>query len=148
MFLPELPDCSFSSVVVTKAIGFGSVNSIEEAISLAERLGITVCEQDIGLEGVLISVGSIKKIIVNKNLPYAMRVRTILHEVGHYVLHGFIPTSFAGYEHFQYQAEREANAFAWLLMSDSLRKLLIEELNDEGPWALWGNVDGIGGSDC
>ncbi|MDI9608030.1 MAG: ImmA/IrrE family metallo-endopeptidase [Atribacterota bacterium] len=66
--------------------------------------------------------------IIGHNLPEVLRVKSILHELGHYILHCdncFRPL-FADYHTMLGREEREADYFAWCLMSERLKEEYLE----------------------
>lgn len=128
----------FDELVKQKTGGFGVVNSEEEVYSLLDSMGIFVYPfRGKRLRGWIIQDdGGPVMIAVNQNLSYIDRIMVLLHELGHYVLHGanILSWVFVDRGITVNRFEREADIFAWCLMSENLRKLYIEEKGGL-PWA-------------
>jgi len=116
---------SLSPLVEAKANQFSKVRNENEAILLAGEFGITVYYLNFySLKGLLLQTSDKALVGINKELPEALRVKSILHEIGHYVLHDdnrFKPV-FADWHTMFNREEREADYFAWCLMSERLRE--------------------------
>ena len=118
-----------SSLVEAKANKFGKVRNENEAMLLAGEFGITIYYLNFcSLKGLLLQVNDRIIVGINKELPEALRVKSILHEIGHCVLHDdnrFKPV-FADWHTMFNREEREADYFAWCLMSERLKEEYLE----------------------
>lgn len=126
--------------VERKAREFSPVHTLDEAVILAESLGITV---DFGVfapdfQGVLVQgkESDTPRMCVNRTLRECEQAQVILHEIGHYLLHDDNCLSFSrlGAEHDHRREEREADYFAYLLMSERLWEDYCTP-PDDGGWA-------------
>jgi Zn-dependent peptidase ImmA (M78 family) len=123
--------------IAKKAKDFPTIHSLDEALALAESLGVKVDFFDLGeeLQGVFVELHSGPRIAVNERLRDCEKVQVLLHELAHVLFH--YDHCFLNYRlgaEFDYRREeREADCFAWLLMGEGLRE---DYLNPpEGTWA-------------
>lgn len=125
--------------VEKKAREFSKVRTLDEAVMLAESLGITVDFWPFvgGLQGVLAERNGRVYLGVNRNLRECEQAQVILHEVGHFLLHSdnMLLCLRLGAEHDHRREDREADYFAYLLMSEKLWEDYLNPPDDEGiPW--------------
>lgn len=112
------------------------VRSFDEAVQLAESFGITVhLFPLVDAQGVLVTLRGKSYIAVDPRLRECEKALTVLHELGHFFLHhnNQLAPRFFGSEFLEAQEEREADEFAWELLSDGLREDLMNP-PEEG-WA-------------
>ncbi|MDI9607235.1 MAG: ImmA/IrrE family metallo-endopeptidase [Atribacterota bacterium] len=118
-----------SSLVEAKANQFSKVRNENEAMLLAGEFGITIYYLNFcSLKGLLLQDNDKVIVGINKELPEVLRVKSILHEIGHYILHDdnrFKPV-FADWHTMFNREEREADYFAWCLMSEGLKEDYLE----------------------
>ncbi|WP_409377265.1 ImmA/IrrE family metallo-endopeptidase [Candidatus Sordicultor fermentans] len=118
-----------SSLVEAKANQFSKVRNENEAILLAGEFGITIYYLNFcSLKGLLLQANDKVIVGINKELPEVLRVKSILHEIGHYVLHddNRLKPVFADWHTMFNREEREADYFAWCLMSERLKEEYLE----------------------
>jgi Zn-dependent peptidase ImmA (M78 family) len=111
--------------VEERASRFPPVFSEEKAVSLAESLGAEVLFERLKkLRGGVFFRKGRSYIVVNQNLPQRERAKTILHEVGHLLLHHahYLRPVFLDHEIFVGGLEKEADYFAYLLMREWMKE--------------------------
>lgn len=112
------------------------VHSLDGAVALLESFGITVhFFEFVDIQGVCLVFLGKPYVAVNRRLRECEKVFVLLHELGHFLLHADnqLAPRFFGHEFLEAQEEREADAFALLLMGEGLR----EDLENPGEtgWA-------------
>jgi Zn-dependent peptidase ImmA (M78 family) len=111
--------------VLERARAFPTVHSLDEALKLLENLGIVVDFFDFeDIQGMFVIFSGQPRIAVNRRLREVEKVHTLLHELAHFLLHfdNQLEPLFFGHEFLWNQEEKEADCFAWLLMSEGLRE--------------------------
>ena len=130
MFPPYLGS-HLRGLIEEKASKFHKINSEDEAMILAGNLGIEVWHWDFRKVGALFFSFDNKFVIgINRQLPEALRTKSLLHEIGHYILHHDNYFVLADHSAFYSREEKEADYFAWCLMSETLRERYFEECRE------------------
>jgi len=117
-------------IVEERAKKFDKVNSLTEAVMLAESQGLSVDWWDLAeVQGMLVQLpGGRPHICVNERLSEPEQAQVVLHELGHFLLHWnhFFRPIMLGHKHQVAREDREADHFAWCLMSDTLREAYLQ----------------------
>lgn len=112
------------------------VHTLDEAVALLESFGVTVhFFEFVDVQGVCLVFLGRPYVAVDRRLRECEKVFVLLHELGHLLLHADnqLAPRFFGHEFLEAQEEREADAFALLLMGEGLREDL--ESPEEAGWA-------------
>ncbi|MCL6266588.1 ImmA/IrrE family metallo-endopeptidase [Flagellimonas myxillae] len=130
-----------STMIESKSIEllneFGLFKAPVNVVKLAEKIGITIEEQDLddGVSGFLVRKDGADIIGVNKYHPEVRKRFTISHEIGHFKLHVEVPLFVDYYKGSKlnrknaggnYRLEKQANTFAACLLMP--KRLILDEL--------------------